>query len=569
MIITVPLSAAAGSDSAEARRDAAKADYIFNSSLYYYATEQDDAFFDLASYAYDINPKDSFLSALAGIKSIVENATDSIGVARGHLLADGYFYSTPDDVYMGIPYAKVLYSTGSPGKTLELMEKIYRNNPTDADVMLNYISVLGASRSDENIDKALEVCDQYESVYGSDLNSFRRKAELYGLKRDSAAVINESRRLLAQSPGSAITLSIVGAIYANYASPDSAAYFFDKAIENDPSLGAPYIFRSNLYLQNGDTARYIASTLDAIRQPDLSEDVKVSMLAEYLTAASQSDSISSQAGGMLDFMADTYPHSLPVRDFAARYYAQKGDFTRAEENARFAVDLDPENENCRVLLTSLYYLDGDYRSAAAAALQAFEDIPQHTDFLLTASNAYMMDEDFEASLRMIDKLEALTDSTDREALSNIWLTRGDVYYRMDSTALSDSAYRKSIQLNPDNALALNNYAYNLACRDTNLDLALEMIVKSLNLRPDEVNSLDTYAWVLFKRRSFDQAKDVIDRLLADDENPSWELLEHAGDIYFMCGKPDEAVAFWERASELNPDNELLHRKAVNKAYYYK
>ncbi len=48
-----------------------------------------------------------------------------------------------------------------------------------------------------------------------------------------------------------------------------------------------------------------------------------------------------------------------------------------------------------------------------------------------------------------------------------------------------------------------------------------------------------------------------------------EVLEHAGDIYFMYGDPDKAVEFWTRALNFAPDNELLQRKVKNKTYFYK
>lgn len=113
-----------------------------------------------------------------------------------------------------------------------------------------------------------------------------------------------------------------------------------------------------------------------------------------------------------------------------------------------------------------------------------------------------------------------------------------------------------------------------------LDKALEMITRCLEIRPDDTNSLDTFAWVLFKLKRYEEAKDVIDQLLYDEneDNPeddeeytdenSEELLSHAGDIYFMNGDHKKAVEFWKKALELNPDDELLQRKVKHKTFFY-
>lgn len=48
-----------------------------------------------------------------------------------------------------------------------------------------------------------------------------------------------------------------------------------------------------------------------------------------------------------------------------------------------------------------------------------------------------------------------------------------------------------------------------------------------------------------------------------------EVLEHAGDIYFMSGFPDRAVEFWEAAAREGDPSELLKRKIKNKTFFYK
>lgn len=111
----------------------------------------------------------------------------------------------------------------------------------------------------------------------------------------------------------------------------------------------------------------------------------------------------------------------------------------------------------------------------------------------------------------------------------------------------------------------------MAVEGKDLDEALDMIEKVMSEEKDNPTSLDTYAWVLFKRKDYAKAREMIDRTLeltADDDMGA-DLLEHAGDIYFMDGEPDEAVGFWKRALKYDPKNELLQRKVRHKTYFFK
>ena len=102
-----------------------------------------------------------------------------------------------------------------------------------------------------------------------------------------------------------------------------------------------------------------------------------------------------------------------------------------------------------------------------------------------------------------------------------------------------------------------------------LDKAENMIKRVVAEKPEDGTTLDTYAWVMFKKQDYAKAKELIDGAMENEAEPSSELLEHAGDIYFMNQLPDEAVEFWRKALLLDSDNELLKRKVKHKTFYYK
>ena len=63
---------------------------------------------------------------------------------------------------------------------------------------------------------------------------------------------------------------------------------------------------------------------------------------------------------------------------------------------------------------------------------------------------------------------------------------------------ADSAYDMSLSYDPMNVYTLNNYAFYLAQRGTNLDKAEKMSFRVVNaLAPGNPNYQDTHAWVLY------------------------------------------------------------------------
>jgi tetratricopeptide repeat protein len=95
-----------------------------------------------------------------------------------------------------------------------------------------------------------------------------------------------------------------------------------------------------------------------------------------------------------------------------------------------------------------------------------------------------------------------------------------------------------------------------------------MSYKTIKAQPTNTTFLDTYAWVLFMQKKYAEALSYIDQALANDTDSvkSATVIEHAGDIYAMNGKTDQAIDYWKQALEIGGKNALISRKIKAKRY---
>lgn len=131
---------------------------------------------------------------------------------------------------------------------------------------------------------------------------------------------------------------------------------------------------------------------------------------------------------------------------------------------------------------------------------------------------------------------------------------------------------------------MNNCAYFMAV--DSLDLVKAELYASIATtgEPENPTYLDTYAWVLFTKKDYQQAREVMDKALEiyartekenDDSSEtkkehtaSAEVYDHAGDIYFMTGDHRQAVEFWKQALELDPSNPKIRKKVEHKTIFF-
>jgi tetratricopeptide (TPR) repeat protein len=171
----------------------------------------------------------------------------------------------------------------------------------------------------------------------------------------------------------------------------------------------------------------------------------------------------------------------------------------------------------------------------------------------------------------------IDENLSKEDITNIsvWLQMyADKLTAANDTASSYKVYEQSLYLNPDNALTLNNYAYFMASNsdDSDLNKCLELSQRAISIEPNNGTYLDTYAYILFKQKAYDRAKlyqEMAIEKMESSESENSELYDHYGDILFMCHEYEKAVEAWQKALELDPNNELIQRKVSNKMYYQK
>jgi len=147
------------------------------------------------------------------------------------------------------------------------------------------------------------------------------------------------------------------------------------------------------------------------------------------------------------------------------------------------------------------------------------------------------------------------------------MLKGEAIYKMGNKTGAFEIFDKSVELDPDNHIALNNYAYYLSLTGMHLDKAERMSGRVIEMFPENSTYLDTYAWVLFKKGEYALAKFYIESAIKFDKENNPTLIEHYGDILFKLGKINEAVDNWKKALELGGDADQLKRKIKEKKYF--
>ena len=145
--------------------------------------------------------------------------------------------------------------------------------------------------------------------------------------------------------------------------------------------------------------------------------------------------------------------------------------------------------------------------------------------------------------KALDDAEKLSESNDDK--ETVQFMRGAMYERMKRYDAAEAEFRKVIELNPENAGALNYLGYMLADRNTKLEEASRLIKKAVELEPDNGAYLDSLGWVYYRQDRLNDAEGLLVRALDRIGGQDPTVHDHLGDVYFKLGKTHEAIAQWQ------------------------
>jgi tetratricopeptide (TPR) repeat protein len=160
----------------------------------------------------------------------------------------------------------------------------------------------------------------------------------------------------------------------------------------------------------------------------------------------------------------------------------------------------------------------------------------------------MQDEAYELLDQVIDANSSNVDLLYFRAMT------GQKFDRLD---ILERDLKQIIQLEPENADALNALGYTLTDQTERHEEALELIERALAIKPNEAAFIDSLGWVHYRLQNFELAIQHLRRALELFTND--EVAAHLGEALWAIGDTVEAKKVWDEALKIAPDSEILQR----------
>ena len=223
-------------------------------------------------------------------------------------------------------------------------------------------------------------------------------------------------------------------------------------------------------------------------------------------------------------------------------YRTAHDFDKALDIARKAVAASPKNRDFKLMLAGELADHGQVDEGFNMAKSLLDGNADDRPIYLAIAQMNLRLRRFKEAEDALDKAEPL--SNKKEDRTYLLFLRGELAERQKLSDPAEHFFKQVIDLDPQNAMALNYLGYMLADKGVRLPEALKMIRKAVELEPWNGAYLDSLGWCYFKMGEYELAEDNLRQAVQRTQSdPTVHM--HLGDLYEKTGRIRLAASQWE------------------------
>lgn len=442
-------------------------------------------------------------------------------------------------------------------KALTVQESLVKQFPEDKNALYDLAQLYIRNRK---FNESLEVYTRLEGLVGVNEDLLIRKHQLHLQQNDPEAAIAEIDKLIAFNPYDSRYYQMKYDVLVTIGEKDRAREVMQKMLEINPDDGFAMISMADYYRSIGEMEKSDEYLFKAFESPNVDRDAKIQILGGLYQVATRDESVRGRLKTLAGILYAEEPESALINGIQGDLYLLEEKSDSALYFYRKALAIDASNEQVWQEVLLIDSEQNDYENMRTDAETALEYFPNQVIFLYFFGVGAQQTDFYDEAIYAFEKIKKI--EPDGELLMQAVISLGEIYHSEEQYKESDENFEIALELDPENPLTLNNYAYFLSLRNERLSDAAEMVKKALKKSPTSSAYLDTYGWILYLQNDLTGAEEWIKKAI--DHGGIGEVYEHYGDVQMKLGNTQMAEEYWQKAKESGvPDldiNQKLREK---------
>lgn len=462
----------------------------------------------------------------------------------------------PDNRWYLLLYSEILFAKNDFLDAATQYKRLINMEPGNEEL---YFKLADTYIYANKLRKAIGVYDDLEQYKTPNKRLSIQKHKLYRELKDMQAAINELTSILKVFPNEVDIMEMLAELYLLDDKKEKAFEIFKTLSQISPNNGRNHLRLAEYYRENGDNKQSYKELMQAFKSSELNIDTKVRILISYYELIGVNEDMKNQAYELAKVLMDAHPNNLKAIAVFGDILYTDGQYQKAKEQYLIILEKDKSKSQIWGQVLFIQAEQQDFEGMLKTSKNALEYFPSTPVFYYFNGLSNNRFEKYQEAINAFSTgIEFVVEN--RNLLFEFYSLLAETYHKTNQHILSDKYYEKALEIDSNNLLILNNYAYYLSLRKVKLEKAKEMSYRCNKIENKNATYQDTYAWILYKLKEYKEAKEWILKALSNGGDKSPVIVEHYGDILYNLGKIKEAKKQWIKAKEIGGSSRFLFQK---------
>ncbi|HEX7412755.1 MAG TPA: tetratricopeptide repeat protein, partial [Bacteroidia bacterium] len=405
------------------------------------------------------------------------------------------------------------------------------------------------------LDKAIQAYNRLLQATGPNDDISLQKVKIYTQQKKWNDAEVELKRIIAVNPKDNRFYSYLAELYQQEGQPQKALETYNTILKIDSLNPYVHLALADYYRQQKKDEDFFSELKKAFVSDDLDIDNKVKILLSFYTSTEQNSKYVSQVYELCRLLVTEHPDNPKSHNVYADFLYRDKKYKEVVIELQKVLQHDKSKYAIWSQLLDCEIRINAYDSLVKHSAETIELFPEQALPYYYNGIAYKQLKQYQKAVQPFKEgKQFVFENTPLEVqfCSNL----GEVYNTLKEYEKSDKEFDKVLELEPNDAGILNNYAYYLSLRKKYLEKAEKMSKHSLELAPNSVSYIDTYGWILYQEQKYDEAKRYLEKAFERGGFNRPAIVEHYGDVLYKLNEVDKAVENWKKSKELGNTSEI-------------
>lgn len=470
-------------------------------------------------------------------------------------------------------HAEFLAQQGGAAEAVTSLQEITRQAP---DYLPAWRKLAQIAMAQGKYDEAL---GHLKTVFGRDAGDYESlvlRAQIALLKGDARAAIAELERVAQTFPNLSMDKYHLAMAWLQLNEPGRAIEALRLCVAQDPDNLEALFLLSRLSLRAGGAEPVAGALKDLLNRRPAPIQAHL-LLIEAMKALGRLDELVRDFGESIK----NSPRNPQAHFLLGLVFTEQRKFAAARESLNASLALLPNQTQVKAELVNLDFKEGKLAAALAGARElkalapdsapfhflearALAALGQWAEMEAVVTRVLELDPKFEAAYGLLAEtfgrrmkqagsaapLEAYLATRPTDTMAT--LVAGQVLTQAGEFGKARDVYEKFLVARPNSSVVLNNLAELYDDHLNQSDRALELARKARQLDPASPAVADTLGWILFKRREYPEAVEVLKE--SATRAPNEPVVQyHLGMASQAAGQIEAARAAFDRAVKAAAD----------------